>query len=149
VFAIDVNSFSKSPTLSRVEGSNVETAALGVRYFSSGESSSINLFMTGFCESVPGGAENVSIVHFNYQVNFLNVFARATCHPRFATSKMAKRVMKEFQTIKTETMKEEPWLVDVSLINEDVLHWKFLIEGPVSDCIVFLVQFLPVGKNPL
>lgn len=44
---------------------------------------------------------------------------------------MAKRVMKEFQQIKTETMKEEPWLVDVSLVGEDVLHWKFLIEGPV------------------
>ena len=57
--------------------------------------------------------------------------------------------MKEFQQIKTETMKEEPWLVDVSLVGEDVLHWKFLIEGPVCDIITSRTSANFLGKNPL
>lgn len=63
---------------------------------------------------------------------------------------MAKRVMKEFQQIKTETMKEEPWLVDVSLVGEDVLHWKFLIEGPVCLTLkLVVITLIFSGKNPL
>jgi len=48
-------------------------------------------------------------------------------------------------------MKEEPWLVDVSLINEDVLNWKFLIEGPEKTPYedgIFEIHFILKDKYP-